>query len=324
MAHMPNLSLRLPARRENVLVVRQALTGMAEMLGLDAIDANDLNTAATEACNNVVMHAYRDPDDGADAQHGGDGKEGDEEHAAGPLEVQAQANAEGVLLIVRDRGHGMPSLDPDEAHGARGSLEDEEDDDEEPRVGESARMGLAVIEALAHSVEFAEIPGGGTEVRMRFAMRPRPSALSDTQAPAGATGTTSSHLDGSALLPGSVYLRLSPSTLARGVLPRVLGALAARAYFTVDRIGEVQLIAAALAANAPDSVDGAHLAVGVTVAPRSLALRIGPLHAGRGESLLSAAADGLAPVIDRLADATGVSSLGGAGESLELELVDRR
>jgi serine/threonine-protein kinase RsbW len=58
MAEIPNVCLSLPNRPENVLVVRQALTGVAGAIGLDAVETNDLNTAVTEACNNVVMHAY--------------------------------------------------------------------------------------------------------------------------------------------------------------------------------------------------------------------------------------------------------------------------
>jgi serine/threonine-protein kinase RsbW len=58
MAEIPNVRLSLSNRPENVLVVRQALTGVAGSLGLDAIETNDLNTAVTEACNNVVLHAY--------------------------------------------------------------------------------------------------------------------------------------------------------------------------------------------------------------------------------------------------------------------------
>ena len=75
--------------------------------------------------------------------------------------------------------------------------------------------------------------------------------------------------------------------------------------------------------NAHDSISGSHLDVGVTMAPRNLQLRIGPLRAGRGESLVAGAADGLAPVIERLTDAKLVKQED-SGETLELTLVDRR
>ena len=44
---------------ENVLLVREMLTGVAETVDLDGSDLNDIRTAVTEACNNVVLHAYQ-------------------------------------------------------------------------------------------------------------------------------------------------------------------------------------------------------------------------------------------------------------------------
>ena len=57
-AAAPYVRLRLSSRPENVLIVRQALRGLSEALGLDEIELNDISTAVTEACNNVVSHAY--------------------------------------------------------------------------------------------------------------------------------------------------------------------------------------------------------------------------------------------------------------------------
>src|ERR1700678_1588194 len=108
MAEVPHRHPSLPSRPENVLIVRQALSGVAACLTLDAIESNDLNTAVTKACNNVVMHAY-----------------GEQE---GALEVDVFALSDGVAVVVRDHGNGMP------AHG-----------EEQRQEG----IGLAVIDALA-------------------------------------------------------------------------------------------------------------------------------------------------------------------------------
>ncbi len=282
MGEIPNVRLGLHSRAENVLVVRQALSGVAESIGLDAIQSNDLNTAVSEACNNVVVHAYRDG--------GGEG----------PLEVDVYvlAEADAVAVVVRVRGSGMR---------ARRAHEDD-------RAG----MGLPVIDALASRVQFTDLPGGGTEVRMEFAA-PNAAALEPI---AGAEPRPRSPAAGG---PSStVELGLAPSAIACAVLPRVLCALAARAHFSTDRISDVQLVADVLAANAGDSIGASHLQVDVDLAPRRLELRVGPLRAGRGESLL-AAADGLAPVIERLTDATHVARARGEGaETLELRLLDRR
>ena len=59
MAEPPNVRLKLSNRSENVLLVREMLTGVSETVELDSSDLYDIRTAVTEACNNVVVHAYR-------------------------------------------------------------------------------------------------------------------------------------------------------------------------------------------------------------------------------------------------------------------------
>jgi serine/threonine-protein kinase RsbW len=295
MAEIPNVCLHLPNRPENVLVVRQALIGLAHSLALDGIETNDLNTAVSEACNNVVMHAY-----------------GSEE---GPLEVDVFTRTDAIEVVVRDRGIGLPARDQDED----GEEKANEDEDE----GGHAGIGIPVITALSRRVQFADVAGGGTEVRMEFAapagvqLEPIDGDSSQFE-PTTVTRAQLSHP------PGTVELRLASTALARAVLPRVLCALAARAHFTTDRIADVQLLADALAANAVDSISATHLDIAVTVAaPRNLDLRIGPLRSGRAESLVSAAAESMAPVIERLADTRHVARTDSA-ETLELRLLDRR
>jgi serine/threonine-protein kinase RsbW len=128
---LPNVRLTLSNKPENVLLVREMLTGVAEMVDLDGSDLNDIRTAVTEACNNVVLHAY----------------EGDE----GPLEVEVYGGARSALeVVVRDRGTGIRPRIRDARETALG-------------------IGLAVIQALVRRVEFRDSSGGGTEVRMEFA-----------------------------------------------------------------------------------------------------------------------------------------------------------
>jgi len=282
MAEIPHLQLSLPNRAENILIVRQALTGIAECLALDAIETNDLNTAVTEACNNVVAHAY-----------GG---------AEGPLEVDVYARTDALAVVVRDRGHGMTDPPAGRAGGEDGP----------------GGMGLVVIEALSRQVEFGQPPDGGTEVRMEFAAAK--VALEPLEA-GEPTPESAMRADAS----GRVELSVVPNAMARAVLPRVLSTLAARAHFSTDRISDVQLVADVLAANAGDSLSACRLDVGVSVSPRNLALSVGPLQPGQGESIVTAAADGLAPVIERLSDERHrVSRPDGAAETLELRLVDQQ
>src|SRR5664280_1578597 len=142
MARLPNVRLDLTNKPENVLLVREALAGVAETGGLDGSDLSDIRTAVTEACNNVVLHAYS-----------ADG---------GPLEVEIELRGETTHVSVRDHGVGI---------GAD-ALDGETD----------GGIGLPVIRALASAVEFSEPPGGGTEVSMLFAtpaVRALPQASGD-------------------------------------------------------------------------------------------------------------------------------------------------
>jgi serine/threonine-protein kinase RsbW len=125
----PAVRLELDSRPETLTLVRGVLAGVAELIGLDPELLDDLKTAVSEACNNVVMHAY-------------DGE-------AGPLGVRMYIDPEAIEVVVEDQGSGLPPLAPaDET--IRG-------------------VGLSVIRALAERAEFRAMPEGGTEVRMSFA-----------------------------------------------------------------------------------------------------------------------------------------------------------
>lgn len=126
--------MSLPARAENVAVVRHAIAGLAERLGMDEAATADLKTVVTEACMNVVVHAYP-------------------EEQVGLLEVEVVPDGDGLTVAVRDFGRGIsprPDLD-------RPSL----------------RIGLALIAALSSSFEIRGGIGQGTEIRMHVPLRSR-------------------------------------------------------------------------------------------------------------------------------------------------------
>ncbi len=128
----PDVRLILPARAQNVAVVRQALAGLADAEGIDAALAGDMKIAVTEACTNVVAHAY------------GEGE--------GPLEVLMTLTPPHLTITVADFGPGLkaPSVSPDD--GPLG-------------------FGLALMTALADAFSI-EGGTEGTTVRMTFSLRP--------------------------------------------------------------------------------------------------------------------------------------------------------
>jgi serine/threonine-protein kinase RsbW len=279
MAGSPNVRLRLTNRAENVLLVRQALSGLAEAVGLDAVALNDISTAVTEASNNVVLHAY----------------EGEE----GPLEVELSMVAGGVEVVVRDRGIGIrPGIKAAEEL--------------------SGGIGLPVIQALSESVEFRDLSTGGTEVAMHF----EAVASNPPEQTAGEEGATLEAIDHGT--PGEkTLMTVGPTSVARGVVPRVLSTLAARAYFSTDRISDTQMLADALVAHTDGEVLAGHLSMGVSVAPRNLEIKVGPLRAGHAVALFGETAiDGLGPVLERLTDGHAVSPAGSA-EILDLRIAQR-
>jgi anti-sigma regulatory factor (Ser/Thr protein kinase) len=83
----PDLVLTLPARAENVAVVRHAFGGLGDALDIDDQVLADVKLAVTEACTNVVVHAYPDGE--------------------GPMEIAASILDGRLAIAVRDEGRGM-------------------------------------------------------------------------------------------------------------------------------------------------------------------------------------------------------------------------
>ena len=85
----------------NVPLIRHALAGLAEALEMEPTEIADLKTVVTEACMNVVVHAYEDDE-------------------TGPLEVAAWPRGRVLVVSVRDYGAGIRPL-ADVEHTACGS-----------------------------------------------------------------------------------------------------------------------------------------------------------------------------------------------------------
>jgi hypothetical protein len=104
-------------------------------------------------------------------------------------------------------------------------------------------------------------------------------------------------------------------------LPRLLCVLAARAHFSTDRISDTELLADALLAEAPALIGPSQLGVAVSVKPRDLELRIGPLRPGGTHGTVDSALDGMGPLIEQLTSHRAVAKVG-SSEVLALRLND--
>jgi serine/threonine-protein kinase RsbW len=178
----PSVSLEMDSSPETLTLVRGALGGVAEGLNLDPELLDDIKTAVSEACNNVVMHAY------------GEG--------SGPLSVALFVGAEAIEVVVRDHGSGIALLTPS--------------DDRLPGVG------IPIIRALANQTAFRPLAGGGTEVWMEFEGRRSGELLYRQPAEAAVEDGWRKRLDGDAVVSlspvsfvGGVLGRLARALAAR-------------------------------------------------------------------------------------------------------------
>jgi serine/threonine-protein kinase RsbW len=223
--------LTLPATADNVIVVRQAIAGVAEALGLAGSRIADLKTVVTEACNNVVLHAY----------------DGD----PGPLLVSAEPGDAELLVQVADEGHGF-----------------------RPRASEgdaSMGLGLPLIAALSDSFEISGGAGRGSRTTIRFGYS-APEARSN-----GKLGS----------VPKELEIALTPGVIVRPVLARVMGALAARAEFSVDRLADTVLLGDAVSSSEGGDFSDGRVGIAIKDAAGTLGVRVGPLVEGGGKRLMS-------------------------------------
>ncbi len=93
----PTVRLDLESKPQTLTIVRGMLSGVAELLAIDPELLDDLKTAVSEACNNVVLHAYGDQ--------------------PGPMAVRLFVDDERIQVTVEDRGAGLPPESADRTEG---------------------------------------------------------------------------------------------------------------------------------------------------------------------------------------------------------------
>ncbi len=119
--------LALDGEAESVALVRAMLAGVAELLHFEGELLDNLNTTTSEACNNVVRHAY--------------------EGAPGPMAVHLEADDACVEVTICDHGIGLDdALAPEDHVGVGLALIDALADRSEfltlPQGGTQVRMAF--------------------------------------------------------------------------------------------------------------------------------------------------------------------------------------
>ena len=123
-----SVRLRVPAVPTEVATVRHAVVAAATAHGIGGGARDDIALAVSEACSNVVMHAYR------------------HEATPGPLAVDAYRDDGEFFVVVCDEGIGMaPRTDS-------------------PGLG----LGLGLIAGLAKRLEIGSGQHAGATITMVF------------------------------------------------------------------------------------------------------------------------------------------------------------
>jgi serine/threonine-protein kinase RsbW len=127
------VTLVMPAKSEYLILARLALAGIAREVPMSESVLADLKLAVTEACGNVVRHAYPG--------------------ASGAVHVRYEMIDDRIAIEVEDRGGGVEPAAPFELADG---------------MPVESGMGLAIIQAIVDEFEIdAGGETGGTVVRMR-------------------------------------------------------------------------------------------------------------------------------------------------------------
>ncbi len=130
-----NISLTVPAKAEFVDIIRLTLYGIANKAGFSYEEIEDMKVAVTEACTNVVLHAYASSGEGS-------------------IDVKFSQHEEGLSISIKDAGS---SFTYEHSNHRQASLHDKE-------LSEitAGGLGIFMMHALMDRVEV--MTEKGTEV----------------------------------------------------------------------------------------------------------------------------------------------------------------
>lgn len=125
-----HIKISLPGKPEYVSIARLTASVIANQMGFNIDDVEDIKVAVGEACNNAVLH----------------GKSHEE-----VFEIQFEVQDDRMVIEVRDNGNGF-DLDEYQA----------------PEPGELRENGLGIfiMKTLMDEVEFIPVQNNGTTIRL--------------------------------------------------------------------------------------------------------------------------------------------------------------
>lgn len=130
------VKVEIPALSEYVAVVRLAISGVATRMQFNIEEIEDIKIAVSEACTNVVQHAYTETE-------------------TGKIYLTATLKEEELEIVIEDFGKGFNAENPisDKRDGSNG-------------VNFGLGLGLTFIRSLMDTSDIVSAPGKGTTVRM--------------------------------------------------------------------------------------------------------------------------------------------------------------
>jgi hypothetical protein len=137
--------------------------------------------------------------------------------------------------------------------------------------GPSLGLGLPLIAALSDSFEISGGTGQGSRTTIRFGYAP--PKFSNNGTPTD--------------MPEELEMAITPGAMVKPVLARVIGALAARAEFSVDRLADTVLLGDAVSSSDEGNYADGRVGISIKDGAGTLDVRVGPLVEGAGERLLA-------------------------------------
>jgi anti-sigma regulatory factor (Ser/Thr protein kinase) len=253
--------LELASKPESATLVRALLSGLGTALVWESELVDDLKTAVSEACNNVVMHAYG----------GGVGK----------LIVRIDSEDDWIEVTVCDEGEGLRGVLVSEDHLRVGlpvisSLTERVDFLTPPGGGTEVRMFFRATAKKTHQIAGASVRGGARAGR-------RPDARELEEIARSWTGQALEALVGEPLLrDGEVAGAMAPVGVFGPALGRLVRAFAAVNHFRLDRFSELREMTDTLGAHARTSAGSERLAFALGGGERRIELVAGPFVRGSG------------------------------------------